>query len=200
MSGPGDDITGLLLAWGAGSEPAGERLLDLVYQELRRVAGAQLRRERREHTLQPTALVNEVYCRLVDQRRVQWHNRAQFFAIAARLMRRVLVDHARRRNAAKRGGAAPRIAVQDVVAAADAAALVDPRAAADAGLDVVALDDALVALARTDERLARLVELRYFAGFDIDETAQALGVSPATVKRQWALARAFLFRELARGR
>ncbi len=192
MSDPADDITGLLLAWSAGDEAAGGRLLELVYSELRRVAGAQLRRERIGHTLEPTALVHEAYFRLIDQRRVQWQNRAQFFAISARLMRRILVDHARRRSAAKRGGAAVRVDLQGQEVADT------PQGAADApsSVDLVALDDALVALAKTDEHLARVVELRYFAGLGVEETAEALHVSPATVKRQWTTARAFLFREL----
>jgi RNA polymerase sigma factor (TIGR02999 family) len=175
------------VAWGAGDRAAGERLLPEVYAELRRCAARAMRRESAEHTLQATALVHEAYLRLVDQRRVQWQNRAHFFGIAAQVMRRILVDHARARHAAKRGGGATQLTLGDGDAAAPAA---------DGALDLLALHDALERLAGLDPEQARLVELRYFGGLSIEETAEALDVSPATVKREWALARAWLRREL----
>jgi len=184
------DVTGLLLAWGTGDAAAAERLLPVVYEELRQQAGRAMRREGDAHTLQATALVHEAYLRLVDQQRVQWRNRSHFFAIAAQMMRRVLVDHARTRLAAKRGGELQRVTLGDVGAGA-----------ADAGgdMDVLALHEALEQLALLDPRQARLVELRYFGGLGIEETAEALEVSPATVKRDWAIARAWLRRALAEG-
>lgn len=180
------DVTQLLLDWRAGDEIAGERLLPVVYDELRRQAARAMRREG-EHTLQATALVHEAYLRLVDQRRVEWKNRAHFFGIAARVMRRVLVDHARARHAAKRGGGATAIALADEGHA---------DANAPAPLDLLALHDALERLAALDADQARVVELRYFGGLSIEETAEAMGTSPATVKREWAVARAWLRREL----
>lgn len=187
---PSADVTGLLLAWGTGDAGAGERLLPAVYDELRRQAGRAMRREGDAHTLQATALVHEAYLRLVDQNRVAWRNRAHFFAIAAQMMRRVLVDHARTRLAAKRGGQLHRVTLGDVGAGAEQG---------DGDVDLLALHDALDQLAVLDPRQARLVELRYFGGLGIEETAEALGVSPATVKRDWAVARAWLRRELASG-
>jgi len=181
---PGE-VTGLLLAWQEGDEAALERLTPLVYEDLRRVARRQLRAERAGHTLQPTAVVHEVYMRLVDQRRVQWQNRAQFFAIAARLTRRVLLNHARDRQAQKRGGDATRVTL------ADADAAQRPRE-----VDVIDLDRALQRLGELDAEQERVVELRYFGGLSIEETAAALGSSPATVKRDWQSARAWLFSEL----
>jgi len=182
-----DDVTGLLLAWGEGDPNAFNALLPVVYAELRRQAERAMRREAAGHTLQPTALVHEAYLRLVDHARVPWQNRAQFFGIAARCMRRVLVDHARARGAAKRGGPGIRTSLDD----ANAAAGEEPASM------VVAVHEALERLAALDAEQARLVELRYFGGLTIEETAEALGVSPATVKREWALARAWLRRELA---
>ena len=182
------DVTQLLLAWGAGDQQAGEQLLTAVYSELHRQAARAMRREAGEHTLQTTALVHEAYLRLVDQRRVVWRNRAQFFGVAAQVMRRVLVDHARGRLAAKRGGKTRPLSLSD----ADAAAVPDTRH----DVDVLALHEALEGLAELDPSLARLVELRYFGGLSIEETAEALDVSPATVKREWALARGWLRREL----
>jgi RNA polymerase sigma factor (TIGR02999 family) len=181
------DVTALLLSWSGGERSAADRLIPAVYDELRRQAARAMRREGHEHTLQTTALVHEAYLRLVDQQRVQWRNRAHFFGIAAEVMRRVLVDHARARQAAKRGGGVQRITFGD--------ALVASGEAEDA--DVLALHEALERLALLDPNQARLVELRYFAGLTIEESAEALGVSPATVKREWALARAWLRRELA---
>jgi RNA polymerase sigma-70 factor, ECF subfamily len=186
---PPSDVTQLLLAWGAGDQAAGERLLPAVYAELHRQAARAMRRESNEHTLQATALVHEAYLRLVDQRRVVWRNRTHFFAVAAQLMRRILVDHARERKAAKRGGGVQQIALTDVEPAA--------APAAQEGVDVLALHEALERLAALDPDQARLVELRYFGGLTIEETAEALDVSAATLKREWAIARAWLRRELS---
>jgi RNA polymerase sigma factor (TIGR02999 family) len=187
VSGSGD-ITVLLAAWREGDELARTRLAEAVYDELRLIAQRHLRRERAGHSLTPTALVHEAYLKLVDQRRVAWQNRMQFFAIAARVMRRVLVDHARARAALKRG-AGVSIALDEV-----------DVAAAPRDVDVLALDIALQQLAAVDERQCQLVELRFFAGLTVDETATVLGVAPITVKRDWALARAWLFRALRGGR
>ena len=181
-----NDVTALLLAWSDGEEAARSRLMDAVYEELRRVAKRHLGRERGDHSLAPTALVHETYLKLVDQRRVRWRNRAHFFSIAAHLMRRILVDHARSRAAAKRGN--DRTVVLDGVAVE----------AAPLDVDVLALDAALDKLAAVDARQSRLVELRFFAGLTVEETAATLGVAPITVKRDWAHARAWLFRELQR--
>lgn len=182
MTGPGD-VTTLLLAWSEGDEAARSRLIDAVYDELRRLASRHLRRERTDHSLVATALVHEAYLKLVDQRRVRWQNRAHFFSVAARVMRRILVDHARSRGAAKRGGV--KVALEEI----------DPGAA-PLDVDLLALDAALKKLGALDERQSRLVELRFFAGLTVDEAAAAMDVAPITVKRDWALARAWLFREL----
>ena len=176
------------MAWGEGDRKALDRLVPLVYSELKRRAGAQLARERGSHTLQPTALVHEAFLRLVDQRSAQWQNRAQFFGVAAQLMRRILVDHARARAAAKRGGDAVRISFDDAGEAA-----VSPET------DVLLLNQALERLAALDGRQARVVELRYFAGLTVEEVAAVLGVSQITVKRDWTMARAWLYRELTAG-
>lgn len=181
------DVTGLLLSWRAGDASAEERLLAAIYDELHRQAARAMRREAETHTLQATALVHEAYLRLIDQRRVPWRNRAHFYGIAAQTMRRVLVDHARARLADKRGGGLQPLTLGH----ADEAA-----AQHDATIDVLALHDALERLALLDPEQARLVELRYFGGLNIEETADALGVSPATVKREWAVARAWLRRDL----
>jgi RNA polymerase sigma factor (TIGR02999 family) len=183
---PAPDVTGLLLAWSTGDASAGERLLAAIYDELHRQAARAMRREGDAHTLQPTAVVHEAYLRLVDQRRVEWRSRAHFFGVAAQMMRRVLVDHARARLADKRGGALQRVTLGNVGAGPSS----------DGELDVLALHDALERLAMLDPDQARLVELRYFGGLGIEDTAEALGVSPATVKREWAVARAWLRREL----
>jgi RNA polymerase sigma factor (TIGR02999 family) len=183
---PASDVTALLLSWSGGERSAADRLIPVVYDELRRQAARAMRREGREHTLQTTALVHEAYMRLVDQRRVEWRNRAHFFGIAAEVMRRVLIDHARARLAAKRGGGGMRITLGDA----------SGIAAPDVDADVLALHEALDRLAGFDPDQARLVELRYFGGLTIEETAEALGVSAATVKREWVLARAWLRREL----
>lgn len=182
------DVTGLLVAWGQGDTSAAERLLPAVYAELHRQAERAMRRENVEHTLQATALVHEAYLRLVDQRDVDWRNRAHFFGIAAQAMRRVLVDHARGRLAEKRGGAMQQLTLGH----ADEGA-----ASSDDALDVLALHDALDRLAALDPDQARIVELRYFGGLTIEDTAAAMGNSPATVKREWAIARAWLHRELS---
>lgn len=178
------DVTALLLAWSDGDDAARSRLFEAVYDELRRLARNRMRGERPEVSLAPTALVHEAYLRLIDQQRVRWQNRSHFFAIAGHVMRRVLVDHARARAAAKRGPDL-RIPLDDV-----------DIAAAATDVDVLALDAALDKLAAQDPRQSEMVELRFFAGLTVDETAAALGVSPVTVKRDWAFARAWLFREL----
>lgn len=183
MSDPGD-VTGLLLAWSEGDKAARSQLVELVYDELHRVAQRQLRRERPDHSLTPTALVHEAYVKLVDQSRVRWHSRAHFFSIAAHIMRRILVDHARARAAAKRDCAAT-MTLEDVEVVT-----------APIDIDIVALDSALEKLSRLDSRQSQLVELRFFAGMTIEEIAAVLEVAPITVKRDWALARAWLFREL----
>jgi RNA polymerase sigma-70 factor (ECF subfamily) len=182
------EVTELLAAWSAGDRAALERLVPAVERELHLLASRYLRRERHGHTLQTTALVNEAYLRLVDQRQVRWQSRAHFFGIAAKMMRRILIDHARRIAYAKRGGAATRLPL-------DEACVVSSERASE----LVALDDALVALARLDERKCRVVELRYFGGLSVEETAEALGVSADTVGRDWRAARAFLRRELEAG-
>lgn len=190
---PPADVTQLLAAWSSGDRAALDALLPAVYAELRRQAERVLRHEASGHTLQPTALVHEAYLRLVDQRPVQFDSRAHFVAIAARCMRQVLVDAARVRQAAKRGGGAQAVTLDGVagsVAAQDGGDV--------AGVDVLALDAALEKLAQVDPDQARLVELRYFVGLTLDETAAALGVSAATVSREWSVARRWLRRELER--
>jgi RNA polymerase sigma factor (TIGR02999 family) len=177
------DVTALLLAWSDGDQAAGSRLIDAVYDELRRVARRHLRGER-DHSLAPTALVHETYLKLVDQRRVRWQNRAHFFGIAAQLMRRILVDHARARAAAKRG--------KDRTVVLDVADVETPPL----DMDILALDAALDKLAALDARQSKLVELRFFAGLTVEEVAATLQIAPITVKRDWAHARAWLFREL----
>jgi RNA polymerase sigma-70 factor, ECF subfamily len=181
-------VTGLLKDWVAGRQGSLDGLMGAVHAELRRLAGSHMRRERRDHTLQVTGLVNEAYLRLIEQKHVSWQDRRHFFAIASRCMRRVLVDYARQRRADKRGG-------DRVIVAGDESL----DAVVERDLDLVALDDALVTLARLDERQAKVVELRYFGGLSITETANVLDVSPATVKRDWETARLWLTRELRRG-
>ncbi len=178
------EVTAILKEWSAGDREALERLMPLVYGELRRLAASHLRSERGDHTLQPTALVHEAYLRLVGQRSVSWANRAHFFGIAARMMRRVLVDHARRRLAAKRSPGTLYVA------------LGEDAAAPDRTPELLALDRALTELERLDPRQARVVELRFFAGLSVEETAEVAGVSTATVKREWRTARAFLRHEI----
>jgi RNA polymerase sigma factor (TIGR02999 family) len=185
VSSPPGDVTRLLLAWSAGDRDALEDLMPVVYAELRRMAARSFRHERPGHTLQPTVLVHEAYLKLVDQRHARWQNRAQFFGVAAQLMRRILVDHARTRAAAKRGGGVTPVTLADVAGPSP------PR-----GIDVIALDETLTRLTSLYPEQGRLVELRYFGGLTIEETAEAMGISPATVKRQWTVARAWLRRDL----
>jgi RNA polymerase sigma-70 factor (ECF subfamily) len=189
-------VTELLRAWGTGDAQATDSLVRLVYAELRRQAQLAMRREDQGHTLQPTALVHEAWLRLGDQKDAHWESRTQFFAIAAQMMRRVLLDHARTRHAQKRGGDAIQVSLAngDVPAAESGAGQDEPLDP----VDLIALDDALARLAIMDPQKARLVELRYFAGLSIPETAAALGVSTATVGREWTIARMWLRRELER--
>lgn len=194
----GHGVTELLRAWGAGDAQASDSLVRLVYTELRRQAQLALRREQEGHTLQPTALVHEAWLRLADQHDARWESRTQFFAIAAQMMRRVLLDHARTRHALKRGGGGVQVSLGDGnFFGAERGARPAETTPIDP-LDVIALDDALGRLAVLDPQKARLVELRYFAGLSIPETAAALGVSTASVGREWAIARMWLRRELER--
>jgi RNA polymerase sigma-70 factor (ECF subfamily) len=181
-----EGITRLLIDWGNGDQAALEKLMPLVYDELRRLASAYLRRERASHTLQPTALVNEAYLKLVDQRNAKWQNRAQFFGISAQLMRRILVDHARQHQAAKRGGSKQqRLSITSA-----------ERVVKQPEIDLLALNEALDELTNMDAQQARIVELKFFAGLSIEETAEVLGISHATVERDWKMARAWLRRQL----
>lgn len=180
------EVTQLLIDWSQGDRAALDRLMPLVYDELRRLAHHYMSRERPGHTLQTTALVNEVYLRLVDQKSVSWQNRAHFFGIAARLMRQILVDHARKNGYAKRGGGARKVTLEE-------SAVLSPEQAAD----LVALDEALESLAATDPRKCQVVELRYFGGLKVDEIAEVLKVSPVTVMRDWSMAKAWLLREIS---
>lgn len=180
-------ITQLLVQWSRGEQQALDALTPMVYQELRRLARRHLRRERPDHTLESTALVHEAYLRLIDQNNIQWQNRNHFFALASELIRRILVDYARNRMAVKRGGQNIKLSLDEAIAAPE-----------KKDLDLVALDDALQALAARDPRQSRIVELRYFGGLTLETTAEVLGISLATVKRDWLLAKAFLKRELTR--
>jgi RNA polymerase sigma factor (TIGR02999 family) len=182
------EITQLLQGWRDGDRKALDELLPIVYKQLRQLARFQLRHERSDHTLQSTALVHEAYVRLLGQNPPKWEGRSHFFAIAAQLMRQILVDHARRHRAGKRGGGAAQISLEDT-------ALLLPAKGKD--VDVVALDDALKTLARLDARKAQVVELRFFGGLTFDETAEVLGVSAITVSRDWSTARAWLHREMS---
>jgi RNA polymerase sigma-70 factor, ECF subfamily len=184
-SPPPATVTALLQAWGRGDKDALEALVPLVERELHRLAAHQMRGERPGHTLQPTALVNEAYLRLVGVARIEWRNRAHFLAVAARTMRRVLIDLARAKGYQKRGGRPPKVSIDDVDVAAP-----------DAGHDVVAVHEALDALAKQDARKAQVVELRFFGGLTVDETADVLDVSPETVHRDWTFARAWLLHRL----
>lgn len=181
------DVTQLLKDWSGGNRAALDTLAPIVYNELRRLAAAHLRRERADHTLQATAVVHEAYLKLVDQRNVQWQNRAHFFGIAAQMIRRLLVDHARTVKAAKRGGGAAALELDKALGVAE-----------KRDLEIEALDDALLTLADVDPQQARIVELRFFTGLSIEETAEALGISASTVKREWVVAKAWLFRQLSR--
>ncbi|HSD45758.1 MAG TPA: sigma-70 family RNA polymerase sigma factor [Pyrinomonadaceae bacterium] len=181
-----EGITQLLVDWGKGDQAALEKLMPLVYDELRRLASNYLRRERASHTLQPTALVNEAYLKLVDQRNAKWQNRAHFFGISAQLMRRILVDHARQHQAAKRGGSnQQRLSITSA-----------EQVAKQPEVDLLALNEALEELTQMDPQQAQIVELKFFGGLSIDETAEVLGISHATVERDWKMARAWLRRQL----
>ena len=184
---PPSEVTRLLHGWRDGDRAALDALLPLVYEELRRLAHAHLRKERPDHTLQSAALVNEAYLRLIGLHAPRWESRTHFFAIAARLMRQILVDYARRHGAAKRGAGLAKVSLNDALR-------VSPRAV----VDVVALDDALMALAAFDARQSRVVELRFFGGLTLEEISAALDIAPATVQREWTAARAWLHRELSK--
>ena len=182
-----DDVSTLLRAWSDGDQSALERLTPVVYEELRRLAHRYMKGERSGHSLQTTALVNEAYMRLVDFNRMQWQDRAHFFEVSAQVMRRILVDQARRQNI-KRGAGVPHVSLEDI-------ALVG----GDRTADLVALDDALNALARLDPRKVQIIEMRFFGGLSVEETAEVLKVSPATVRRDWSIAKLWLYRELGGG-
>jgi len=187
MTPASNEVTQLLVAWGNGDQAARDQLMPLVYAELHRLAHRHIKRERPGHTLQTSALVNEAFVRLVDQRDVHWQSRAHFFGIAAQMMRRILVDYARKRQFAKRGGNQLQVSLNEELVAAN------QRSA-----EVVLLDDALTQLAEIDERKSKVVELKFFGGLSIEETAEALGVSPGTVMRDWTLAKAWLRRAMSR--
>ena len=181
------ELTQLLIDWSNGDQAAIDKLMPLVYEELRRLARHYMRRERPGHTLQTSALINEAYMRLVDQQNISWKNRAHFFGISARLMRQILVDHARAHNNAKRGGDQQKVPLDDI------ASLSKNRA-----YEIVALDDALQSLSTIDPQQTKIVELRFFGGLTIEETAEVLGISHATVEREWSMARAWLRKEMKR--
>jgi RNA polymerase sigma factor (TIGR02999 family) len=181
------NVTELLVGWSNGDKEALDRILPIVYDELRKQAARYLRRERVGHTLQTTALIHEAYIRLVDQKNVRWQNRAHFFGISAQLMRRILVDHARSKRRAKRGGSDIRVSLDD-------AHLITK----ETELDIIAVDEALERLAKIDEQQSKIVELRFFSGLTVEETAEVLNISPATVKRDWSMAKAWLHREISR--
>jgi RNA polymerase sigma factor (TIGR02999 family) len=182
-----DDVSAILQAWSAGDRSALDRLTPIVYDELHRLARRYMKGERSGHSLQATALVNEAYIRLVDYKRMRWQDRAHFFAASAQLMRRILVEHARRRNV-KRGAGLPHVSLDEAVVVDDGATT-----------DLVALDDAMSALERFDPRKAQVVEMRFFGGLSVEETAAVLKVSPVTVMRDWSSAKAWLYRELTAG-
>ncbi len=186
VDAPQSEVTRLLKEWGNGRQEALDQLLPRIYAELRRLASSYLRRERPDHTLQPTALVHEAFLKLVDQRAVRWQNRAHFFGIAAQAMRRILVDHARAHAADKRGAGERAVSLDEVSVAIGAP-----------DIDVLALDEALTRLAALDLQQSRVVELRFFGGLTLEETAQVLNISPATVGREWTLAKAWLYAELS---
>jgi len=185
MNDTRNEITEQLMAWSNGDATALDRLIPVVYQELRRMADQYLRREDSGHSLQPTALVHEAYMRLIDQTKVEWQSRAHFFGVAAQMMRRILIDHAKTKHRLKRGGTAIKIALDE-----------NMNVSQERAVELIALDDALQALAQMDERKSRIVELRYFGGLSVEETAQVLGVSDKTVMRDWNLAKAWLYKEL----
>src|SRR5215813_4392229 len=185
MESSPNEITQQLIAWSKGDAAALDKLIPAVYQELRSMAARHLSREAAGHSLQPTALVHEAYLRLIDQTKVEWQNRAHFFGVAAQMMRRILIDHAKAKHRVKRGGTAVKVMLDESVN------FTHERAS-----ELLALDDALQSLARMDERKSRIVELRYFGGLTVEETAQVLGISDKTVMRDWNLAKAWLYREL----
>lgn len=188
MTGPPQNVvTATLLELSAGDSNAAAKLWPLVYDELRRLAAAYLRRERPDHTLQPTALVHEAYLRLIDQTRVDWKNRAHFCAVASEMMRRILVDHARKHHAAKRGRGETRISLDEAVSF--------PH---EIEIDVIAVDEALLDLSRLDPQQGRLVELRFFGGLTLDETAEVMSISRSTVQREWDMAKAWLHNQLSK--
>jgi len=180
------NVTRLLLELSGGNRAVVDELTPMVYQELKRIAGAQLRNERPGHTLQATALVHEAYIKLIDQRDVSWQNRAHFFGIAAQMMRRILLDYAKSKLRAKRGGGAPKTSLDEALVVAE-----------DRASDLVRIDEALTRLEALDARQAKVVELRFFGGLTVEEAAEALGISAPTVKREWAMAKAWLHRELS---
>jgi RNA polymerase sigma factor (TIGR02999 family) len=186
MEGPAPDVTRLLMSWSDGDRSALEELMPLVYGELRRLASAHFRRERPGHTLQGTAVVHEAFMRLVDQRDVRWQNRAHFYGIAAQMIRRILLDYARSHHAGKRGAGAVKLQLDEALAVSRSD-----------NLEIEALNEALDRLEALDERQARIVELRYFSGLSIEETGEVMQLSPATIKREWNSARAWLFREMS---
>lgn len=183
-----NQLTELLLAWNEGDNAALETLMPIVYEELRQIARRYMRKERQNHTLQTSALINEAYLRLIEQKNVRWQNRAQFFALSSQMMRRILVDYARTRGYAKRGGDAVQVTLDEAILASDKKAA-----------DLLSLDDALNQLAELDERQSKIVEMRFFGGLSIEETAHALNISPATVKREWSSAKAFLYKVMTDG-
>lgn len=187
MAETSQNVTQLLIGWSNGDRQALDTLLPVVYEELRKQAARYLRRERPGHTLQTTALIHEAYMKLVDQKNVHWQNRAHFFGIAAQLMRRILVDHARTKKRAKRGGSNIRVSFNDANVPAPSQ-----------NFDIVAVDEALARLSEIDEQQSRIVELRFFSGLTVEETAEVLAISPATVKRDWSMAKAWLHREISR--
>jgi RNA polymerase sigma-70 factor (ECF subfamily) len=187
----GHDLTGLLIEWREGNRAALDRLTPLVYDEIRRIAHRYVQREREGHTLQTTALVNEAYLRLAGKQQINWQNRAHFFAVTAQVMRHILIDYARRRHYVKHGGEAQRIAFDEALATEEAVLMTKPRA-----VELLALDEALNELAKFDPRKSRVVELRYFGGLSLDETAEVLEVSPMTVRRDWRVAKAWLFKRM----
>ena len=186
-----ENVTQLLVDWSKGDQKALDKLMPLVYSELRRLAGNYLRRERQNHTLQPTALVNEAYLKLIDQKYAKWQNRAQFYGMAAQLMRRILVDHARQHQAAKRGGSD-----QQRLSITSAGQLGAKQMASEPVIDLLALHEALEELAILDPQQSRIVELKFFGGLSIEETAEVMGIGHATVERDWKMARAWLRRKL----
>jgi RNA polymerase sigma factor (TIGR02999 family) len=186
MSASPPEVTQLLVAWSNGDRVAGEELMPLVYDELHRLAHQYMRKERPDGILQTSALVNEAYLRLIDQKDVQWQNRAHFFGIAAQMMRRILVDHARGRQSAKRGGGAHLVPLDEGLIVSN-----------ERNAEVLALDETLKTLAALDKRKSQIVELRFFGGLSIEETAEVLAVSPGTVMRDWTLAKAWLLREMS---